>query len=308
MDKLLTMRAFRRVVETSSFTRAAQALATTAGSVSKLVAQLEQGLGTPLLLRSTRKMHLTEAGRVYYAYCVRILDELDEADGAVQQLMESPRGTVRVSVPTSFGMLWLGQRIPAFLRSHPDISLDVVANDHYVDMVDEGFDLALRIGRGLPDSGMVARPLGEIPHVVVGSPAYFEAMGTPATPADLAHHHCLVYTLSRNPGSWRFGQGADAAQVPVRGNYRCNNSAMLRAALAEGIGLAQTPRVMVDDLLASRQLRSCLDAYAPVPHRIYALLPQQGMVAPKVRAFIDFVGEQCSRMSLSQEAAAPGAA
>lgn len=297
MDKLLAMRAFRRVVETSSFTRAAQALATTAGNVSKLVAQLERELGASLLLRSTRKMSVTEAGRVYYGYCSRILDELEAAEGSVQQLLERPRGSVRVSVPASFGILWLSQKMPSFLRRYPDIGLDVVASDHYVDMVDEGFDVALRIGRGLPDSGMVAKPLGEIPHVVVASPAYFEAMGTPQAPADLAHHNCLVYTLSRNPGNWSFGRGAGAQQVPVRGNYRCNNSAMLRAALVEGIGLTQTPRVLVDDLLASRQLRTCLEGYMPAPHRIYAMLPHQGQVAPKVRAFIDFVGEHCAGMA-----------
>lgn len=292
MDKLLSMRAFRRVVETLSFTRAADDLRVSPGSVSKLVSQLEREVGAPLLLRSTRKTSLTEAGTVYYGYCVRILDTLEAADGAVQQLLEQPRGTLRVSVPTSFGMLWLGQRMPAFLRAYPEITLDLLANDQYVDMLEGGVDLALRIGRGLPDSNLVARPLGEIPHVVVASPAYFATAGMPGSPDDLLRHNCLVYTLSRRPGSWSFGP--EAAQVQVGGNYRCNNSAMLRTALVEGIGVAQIPALLVQDLLDAGQLQTCLDGHAPPPHHLYAVLPQQGSVAPKVRAFIDFVSAQCA--------------
>jgi DNA-binding transcriptional LysR family regulator len=297
MDKLLSMRAFRRVVETSSFTRAAEDLRVSAGSVSKLVAQLERDVGAPLLLRSTRSMSVTEAGQLYYGFCVRILDEMAAAEGAVQHLLEQPRGSLRVSVPTSFGMLWLSQRIPAFLRQHPGISLDLVANDQYVDMLEEGLDLALRIGRGLPDSNLVAKPLGEIPHVVVASPAYFDAAGTPASPDQLASHNCLVYTLARHPGYWSFGP--EARQVAVGGNYRCNNSAMLRSALVEGTGVAQIPRPLVQDLLASGQLRSCLDSHAPPPLQLYAILPQAGGAPPKVRAFIDFIGGQCAAAAFS---------
>ncbi|HZW23041.1 LysR family transcriptional regulator [Noviherbaspirillum sp.] len=292
MDNLQNLRAFRRVVESTSFTRAAETLDISPGSVSKLIAALEQHLGTRLLARSTRRMSLTEAGRIYYAHCVRILDELDHAERAVQQLVDVPRGTLRVSVPTSFGILWLSGRLPAFLRQFPEIRLDVVASDQYVDLVEGGFDLALRISRKLQDSSMVAKPLGEIPHVVVASPAYFKSAGKPRAPDELVRHNCLVYSQSQMPGEWAFGEGKSAVVVPVQGNYQCNNSVMLRAALLDGIGMTQTPLPVVEDLLKSRQLVTCLDDYRPPPHRIFAMLPQQRAVSPKVRAFIDFMAEQ----------------
>lgn len=292
MDNLLALRAFRRVVESSSFTRAAEALETTPGSVSKLVAQLEQHLGTRLLQRSTRRMSLTEAGRIYYTHCVHVLDELDYAEQAVQELVEVPRGTLRVSVPTSFGILWLSERLPAFLKQYPEIRLDIVASDHYVDLVEGGFDLALRISRKLQDSSMVARPLGEIQHVVVASPAYLKTAGRPRIPADLAAHNCLVYTLSQMPGEWGFGDGKSAVAVQVRGNFQCNNSVMLRAALLQGCGITQTPLPVVEDLLASGRLVTCLDNFRPPPHRLFAMLPQQRSASPKARAFIDFIAQQ----------------
>lgn len=289
MDRFLTLQAFRKVVETSSFTRAAEVLAVSPGTVSKLVSQLEQELGARLLQRSTRRMSITEAGRIYYGHCVSVLDELEHADRAVQQLMDKPRGTLRLSVPASFGILWLSQYLPNFLKLYPEIRLDVVAGDQFVDLFDNGFDLALRVSRRLPDSSLVAKPLREIPHVVVASPAYLEGVGTPARLDDLANHNCLVYTLSRTPGEWSFGVGRDATAIRIHGNYQCNNSAMLRAALVEGVGLTQTPLPLVEDLLESGQLRTCLDQYAPAPHRMFAMLPQQRAISPKVRAFIDFL-------------------
>jgi len=297
LDNLQTLRAFRRVVESTSFTRAAEMLDISPGSVSKLVAQLEQHLGARLLQRSTRKMSLTEAGRIYYAHCVRVLDELDHAERAVQQLVDVPRGTLRISVPTSFGILWLSERLPEFLRRYPEIRLDVVANDHYVDLVDGGFDLALRISRKLQDSSLVAKLLGEIPHVLVASPAYLKAAGKPRTPADLAQHNCMVYTLSQMPGEWAFGEGKSAVTVQVQGNYQCNNSVMLRAALLQGAGITQTPLPVVEDLLRSRQLVTCLDDWRPPPHRLFAMLPQSRAVSPKVRAFIDFIAQQQGRVA-----------
>ncbi|HYD60210.1 MAG TPA: LysR substrate-binding domain-containing protein [Noviherbaspirillum sp.] len=297
MDNLLTLRAFRYVVESNSFTRAGEMLEISPGNVSKLVSQLEQHLGARLLQRSTRKMSLTEAGRIYYALCIRVLDELDHAERAVQQLVEVPRGTLRVSVPISFGILWLSGRLPAFLRQYPEIRLDIVANDHYVDLVDGGFDLALRITRRLQDSSLVAKLLGEIPHVVVASPAYLKTAGKPSVPTDLARHNCLVYTLSQMPGEWGFGEGKSAVTVPVQGNYHCNNSVMLRAALLEGVGITQTPLPVVEDLLKSRQLVTCLDDFKPPPHRFYAMLPQQRSVSPKVHAVIDFFAGQVGNAS-----------
>lgn len=292
MDNLLSLRAFRRVVETTSFSRAAELLDVTPGTISKLVAQLEQHLGARLLARSTRRMSLTEAGRIYYTHCVRVLDELDHAERAVQQLVDVPRGTLRISVPTSFGILWLSQRLPLFLRQYPEIRLDVVANDHYVDLVDGGFDMALRISRKLQDSSMMAKPLGEIPHVLVASPAYFLAAGKPRTPADLTQHNCLVYTLSQMPGEWVFREGKSAITVQVQGNYHCNNSVMLRAALLQGTGITQTPLPVVEDLLQTGQLITCLDEWQPPSHRLFAMLPQTGAISPKVRAFIEFVAQQ----------------
>jgi len=294
METLSSLRAFRNVVDRGGFTRAADFLQISPGSASKLVAQLEQQLGTRLLHRSTRKMSLTEAGRIYHAYCVRVLDELDAAEQAVQMLTTAPRGLLRISVPTSFGILRLSRLLPEFLTTHSEIRLDVVLNDRIVDLHEEGFDLALRITSNLPDSSLVAKPICELPRVLVASPDYLERAGHPGRPADLAKHNCLLYSLSATPGEWSFGTGKRATVVSVRGNYHSNNSVMFREALLSGVGIAQTPRFMVEDLLESGALVACLQSLAPSPHRLSAMLPEQRAVSPKVRAFVDFLSVHLS--------------
>jgi DNA-binding transcriptional LysR family regulator len=288
------LRAFLRVVQLSSFSRAAEAMETTSPTISKLVAQLEEHLGARLLQRSTRKMSVTEAGRIYYEYCVRILDELDAGQQAVQHLFDAPRGTLRISVPTSFGIMSVSPLLPEFMRQYPEIRLDIVANDRYVDLFEEGFDLSLRISRHLPDSSLVAKPLGKIPHVVVASPQYLKRIGKPKTPDDLERHNCLIYTLSPTPGEWLFSVRGILETVRVKGRLQSNNSVMLRAALLEGAGIARIPRVVVEDLLRSGLLVECLEKFAPPPHQLFAMLPQRRTISPKVRAFVEFMARHHS--------------
>jgi len=306
MENLTALRAFRRVVELTSFSRAAEEMETTSPTISKLVASLEQHLGTRLLQRSTRKMSLTEAGHIYYDYCVRILDELDSAQYAVQQLVSVPRGTLRISVPTSFGIMSVSALLPEFLRRYPEIRLDLVANDRVVDLFEEGFDLALRISKSLPDSTLVATPLGKVQHVTVASPAYLQAHGRPEQPTDLAHHNCLVYTLSPTPGEWTYSVRGAEQSVSVRGSIQSNNSVMLRAALVDGVGIAQTPRIVVEDLLQAGLLVECLDRFAPPPRQLFAMVPQQRAVSPKVRAFIEFMAQQYAERTPGGGALLPG--
>lgn len=292
MDILLSLRAYRRVVEAGSFTRAADLLGLSAGNVSKLVARLEDHLGTRLLQRSTRTMSLTEAGRIYYEHCVRILDELGYAEQEVHELLGQPRGNLRVSVPVTFGITWLGPRVPAFLRAYPEMSLDVVASDTFVDLCEQGFDLALRVCRRLNDSTMVAKPLGDVHRVVVATPAYYSQCGKPQQPADLAAHNCLVYSNSSPPGEWSFWVDRQIQTMRVHGRYKCNNSAMLRSALEQGSGIAQMPLLLVQNLVRTGGLEACLSEFVPPPVHMYAMLPQQGTVSPKARAFIDFIAAE----------------
>lgn len=291
ITSLASMRAFRKVVEAGGFSRAAQALGTTAGSVSKLVAQLERELGVRLLARSTRRMNLTEPGRLFLERCVRALEELEAAEDTLEALREAPRGLLRVSVPTSFGLRCLSSRVPLFLQRHPQVQLDLQLNDRFVNLLEEGFDCALRIADGLPDSTLVARELAPIARVLVASSAYLREHGTPRTIESLDRHECLVYTLSSTPNVWTFQASDGVLQVHVQGRYCVNNSVMLREALLAGAGIAATPRFVVEDLIDDGRLQVLLPRTPPRGHRLYGLLPHSRYPTPKTRAFLDFVAE-----------------
>lgn len=202
MDALTGMRVFRRVVERGSFSAAAADLDLSNGAVSKHIGQLEGHLGARLLNRTTRRLSLTEAGRTYYERCVRLLDDLDEAERAVRQLHAAPRGRLKISAPMSFGILHLAPALPEFGLRYPEVEVDVVLNDRFVDLIDEGYDVALRIITDLPDSTLVARRFTLVRRVVCAAPAYLERHGVPVTPDDLKRHHCLIYSLTGD--DWRF--------------------------------------------------------------------------------------------------------
>ena len=302
---LPAMHAFRRVVELQSFGAAARSLLITGGSVSKLVAQLERDLGVRLLQRTTRSVSVTAEGQAFYRDAVRILDDVDAAAEAVSRGAATPAGRLRVSLPTSFALAWLAARLPAFVRTHPQIELDLALNDRYVDIVHEGFDCAIRIAAQLPDSTLVARRLGNVQRLLVAAPAYLELAPPLATPQDLAAHACLVYARDGGPVEWPLH---GAAPLRIDGFCRVNNSVMLRELLLAGLGLTLTPDFVVADLVASGRLVELLPAQRPAPQVVYGVFPQARQLSSRVGAFLDFVAAQMASAVTSATTAAVRAA
>jgi len=289
MDQLAALRALRRVVELGSFTAAADALGVSHTAVSRQISQLERHVGAQLLNRNTRRFALTSAGRQYHADSSAILDALDAADRAAGQHQHTPSGTLRINAPMAYGTLELAAWLPRFLQCHPDIDVDLVCNDRIVDLIEDGFDVALRLSRALPDSTLVARRLATSAVLAVASPAYVARHGLPATPDALHAHACLVYTLAAKPRDWTFIDGDGAAHtVTVRGSLQANTSVALRAAALGGLGIAAAADFIVRDDLAQGSLVPVLPGYAMPARALYALYPQSRLLSPKVRAFIDF--------------------
>lgn len=286
---LPAMQAFRRVVEQQSFGAAARSLDITGGAVSKLVAQLERDLGVRLLHRTTRSVSVSTEGQAFYRDAVRILDEVDAAAEAARSGAAEPGGRLRVSLPTSFALAWLAQRLPAFLHAHPQIEPDLVLDDRYVDIVQEGFDCAIRIATHLPDSTLVARRLGTVQRLLVAAPSYLEAAPPLAGPQDLGSHACLVYSQDGGPVEWPL---AGAAPLRTGGWCRVNNSVMLRELLLAGMGLTLTADFVVGDLLATGRLVELLPAHRPAPHGVFGVVAHPRHVSRKVAAFLDFVGSE----------------
>lgn len=292
---LRCLQAFRRVVELHSFNAAARQLEMTGGAISKLVAQLERDIGARLLNRTTRTVSITEEGAGYYEAVARVLDEMDMAGEQARSSSALPAGTLKVSVPASFGMMWLSSRLPEFLERYPSVKLDMSLNDRFVDLVQEGFDCALRIATQLADSQLVARPLGKVDRLLVAAPRYLRKAPKLSAPEDLRAHDCLVYSQTATPNEWPLAGTKLGKPIEVHGRFRVNNSVMLRDAVVRGHGITLTPRFVVDDLLKKRALVEVLAAHRPAPHNIYGIIAQQRYVPQKVRVFLDFIEEQLSR-------------
>lgn len=297
---LPAMQAFRRVVELHSFGAAARSLEITGGAVSKLVAQLERDLGVRLLHRTTRSVSVSTEGLAFYEDAVRILDEVDAATEALRSEAAAPAGRVKVSLPTSFAICWLAPRLPAFMRDHPHIELDLVLNDRYVDIVQEGFDCAIRIATRLPDSSLVARRLGSVQRLLVAAPSYLDVAPPLGRPQDLGVHACLVYSQDGGPAEWPL---SGAAPLVVDGSLRVNNSVLLRDLLLAGLGVTLTPEFVIADLLASGQLVELLAGHRPATHTVFAVVAHQRHVPRKVAAFLDFIGSQLTQVQVTTPSA-----
>lgn len=298
MDKLTALSVFRRVVDLGSFAAAAEDLNLSPAAVSKHVAALEASLGVRLLQRTTRRLSLTEVGRLYHAGGARILDDLSDLDAQVRRDRALPCGTLRVNAPMAYGLTHLAPLLPEFLARYPEIRLDLVMSDRFVDLLEEGFDLGLRIRSGPPDSSLVGRSLARIDRVVCAAPSYFEQRGVPRRPEDLKDHDCLIYTLATNPGQWRFNDPAapgGRVDLPVTGRLSVNNSMVAVPMLIAGLGIAQIPVFMVEDALASGALVTALDAFQPPPHDLYALYPSARHLSVKVRVFVDYLADKLGR-------------
>lgn len=286
------LEAFVRVAEAGGFTPAAKALGMTPSAISKLVSRLEDRLGARLFRRTTRRLSLTEAGEAFFRHGSRIVADIADAERAVSRLGEAPRGLLRVSTATIIGHHQLQVLVPEFLKAYPEVALELNMSDVFVDLVAEGFDLAIR-GGALSDSSLVARKLGEFDRRVVASPAYVERHGAPRTPADLAQHNCLTFTHQSQLNQWPFRvrPGAAATEtVQVRGNFTSNNGEILFQLALNGLGILRMSDVAVGPAIRDGRLVPLLEDYAS-PDRLAfsAVYPSRRLVPPKVTAFVDFL-------------------
>jgi len=292
MDRLGAIEAFVRVAESGSFSQAAERLRSSKSVVSRQISALEAELGARLLHRTTRALTLTEAGRSYFERATRILADLAEADASVGQLQAAPRGRLRVNAPMSFGFLHLAPAVPDFLDRYSDVALELTMNDRFVDLIEEGFDVAVRIGK-LDDSSLVARKLAPMRRTVCAAPAYLEKRGVPASPDDLKAHECLCYSNLGLSQEWRFVRPDGAPwPVDVHGRLHANNGDALRAAALRGFGLAVLPSFLVGRDFQSGALVSVLEPFMPQDSAMYAVYPHARHLSPKVRAFVDFLAER----------------
>ena len=295
MENLADIAVFVRVVERGSFTLAAEDLELSRAVVSKYLSRLEERLAVRLLNRTTRRLSLTEAGAALFEASRGAIERIEEAEAAVARFQKAPRGRLRVSAPMSFGILHLGNVVADFARAHPAITLDLRLDDRYVNLIEEGFDLAIRIGT-LTDSSLVARKLASTRTVACASPEYLAEHGTPETPEDLAAHDCLVYSYSTTANVWRF-TAADGREIPVAltGTFRINNGIVLAEAAAAGRGVVVSPTFYVGPMIREGRLRRILGNYDLPTLGIYAVYPQTPHVPPKVRAFVDFLVQRFGR-------------
>ena len=292
MDRFAAMQVFARVVEHGSFARAAERLAISTSACSRHVAELEAHLDVRLLNRTTRRLSLTESGQAFYERCVQVLADLDEAEQAAAMSAARPRGTLKLTCGISFGVRHVARLVGAFAARHPEVRFDVQLSDRFVDLVEEGFDLAIRIGES-PTQNLIARKLGETRLVPCAAPVYLREHGAPESPADLAQHACLTYEYLPQRGTWRFQDRAGGEHtVRVAGPVHANNGDMLAAAAVEGIGIAMEPDFIVDADVAAGRLVRVLDDYVPAPTIVYAVYPSRRHLSAKVRAFVDFLAER----------------
>ncbi|WP_110971207.1 LysR family transcriptional regulator [Pseudomonas huaxiensis] len=290
MNPFEDMRIFSQVMESGSFTAAADKLGLSKQFVSRRLMALEERLGVRLLNRSTRRLDPTPLGQSYYESAQRLLAEVEQVEQGIAGQTSEPRGTVRLSAPLSFAVAHLGTLLPEFLQRYPQVSVEVDLSDRSVDLLGEGYDLALRIGV-LEDSTLIARRLAAMDRVYCASPDYLARRGTPARPDDLAEHDCLPYGHGRQV-QWRFVEQGKARVVTVSGRMRANNGDLLREAAVAGMGITYLPTFIVGDALEDGSLVPVLTAFAPEPLQLSAVYPQHRQSARPVQALIEFLKQR----------------
>jgi len=291
IDIVVSMRVFTAVVEAGSFTGAADKLDLSRGMATRYVAQLEEHLGVRLLHRTTRKLSLTEAGNEYYERAIQVLTMIAEAESSVAQEASVPRGILRVSSSNAFGARHLGLAITKYLQQYPGVQVEVTLNDRVVDLVEEGFDVAIRVATKI-DPGLVARKLARSRLVVCASPAYLKKHGVPKVPEDLVNHQCLTYAYVNSPNEWRFRRDGVERKVLVSGGLRGNSGDILRSAAIEGLGVTLQPDFLIDEALPEGKLVRVLSDWETDELTVFAVYPNRKFLPPKVRSFIDFLVER----------------
>ncbi len=291
MDRLSVMEVFTNVVEFEGFSAAASHLGISRASVSKQVIQLEESLGARLLNRTTRRVSVTEVGEAYYERCKRVLAEVEEADLLVEQLHSEPRGTLKVSAPMSFGVAHLGPAVSDFLSEYRELSISLTLNDRFTDLIEEGFDIAIRIAQSA-DSSLIARRLSGVRCVMTATPEYLERKGVPTKPQDLSGHQCLSYSYLASGLEWSIFGPNGATSVKVSGPLKTNNGEVLLQAARQNLGVAFLPNFLVREDIQAGVLVPVLEQYRLPELSVYAVSPPNRFPARKVQAFIAFLAER----------------
>ncbi len=304
MDTLAGMRTFVTVVSLGSFTAAAERLEISKALASKYLAQLEARLGVRLLNRSTRTLHTTEAGRAYYERCLRILDEIDELEAALRDGRDEPRGTLSIAAPQTFGEHFVSDAAAAFVLAWPAVDIELHFSDRYVNIVEEGIDLAIRIGE-LEDSSLVSRRLSAVHLVTCASPDYVARRGRPLVPDDLHHHDCVRDRNYRRGARWPLMKDDQTVDVPIRGRLTVNGITATHRATLAGAGIGLLASYMVEDDLAQGRLVRVLADYRSAELPVSAVYPHRLYLAAKVQRFVDFLAARVARYGLGDGPPAP---
>lgn len=292
MDKLLSMEVFVKAVETGSFTAAAEVFQISPPMVGKHVRELESHLGVRLLQRITRRQSLTEIGQQYYDRCKSILGEIRAAEAGTEIMRATPRGKLRINAPVSFGSMRLAPVLAQYLATYPEVEIELTLNDRVVDLVEEGYDVAIRIG-DLTDSSLVARNLTPYRMVVCAAPAYLEGAGTLLSPADLAAHQCLGFSHWNIRCGWRL-QSGDTGDSPLpKSRFQSNNGQALRTMALAGFGIIMQPEVLLAEDVAGGRLVEILKDFWPAPLPMHLVYPRDRQAVPKLTTFIEFILAQC---------------
>jgi DNA-binding transcriptional LysR family regulator len=290
MDRISQIELFAAVVEEGTFTAAAEREDVSKSHVSTQISDLEERLGVRLLQRTTRSVDPTPEGEAYYERIRGVLDELEEADRALRQARTEPMGTLRVSAPVDLGTNYLGPIVGDYLATYDEVSIDIDLNDRKVDLVDEGYDLAVRVGR-LEDSSLIVRRLADVEGCVCASPDYLEHHGTPEHPEELSEHDCVVYRYLPDEQTWTF-TAPEEVEVDIDGPIEANNGSILADVAARGGGIAMAPSFIVADLLRAGRLERILTDWELPSGAIWALYPHRRHLSAKVRTFIDLLKER----------------
>ncbi|WP_434569031.1 LysR family transcriptional regulator [Pseudomonas sp. Z3-8] len=289
MNPFEEMRIFAQVMESGSFTAAADKLGLSKQFVSRKLMELEQRLGVRLLNRSTRRLDVTPLGQRYHEAALRLLSEVEQVEQGISGQTSEPRGTIRLSAPLSFAVAHLGSLLPLFLQRYPDVTVEVDLSDRSVDLLGEGYDLALRIGV-LEDSTLIARRIASIERVYCASAAYLAQRGTPTRPEDLRTHDCLPYGHSRQV-QWRFAGKGKPLALEVVGRMRANNGDLLRDAAIAGMGITYLPTFILGEALRDGRLIQVLEGFETEPLTLSAVYPQHRQSSRPVRALVEFLRE-----------------
>lgn len=288
MDRLDAIRLFVRVAESGSFSAVAREMNIGQPAVSKQVAALEQHLGAQLMHRTSRSLTLTEAGQAFYEAGVKLLSDLEAAESLVGAGQSRPSGLLRITLSAGFGRMCVVPLIPAFHERYPDVEMETLVSDRFVDLVEDGVDLAIRIG-ALADSALVARKIATTQRVTVASPAYLEKAGRPASPHDLDGHACIAFVFQRQIRPWSFRRGDDVIEHRPKGVLRTNDAEHVRVAALSGLGLAQAPRWLFSTDLAEGRLIEVMSDWPGERTPIHAVHPGDRRPPGKLRVFLDFL-------------------